>query len=235
MPAKVKIQTFLPNGNYAANSDIEFFNRNAIAKDRKTGWTTTDTNGEYEWEDMDTGITGNTYEFTATFTDSLTGVIYLGKVTRRIRRDDTVKVNLRVTSLGEVFQLRLNKDDLETVTNLDSNGEIMRVVKELAETAKGGLSHATIMLESYIVEAFIIIKLKRSSKWNRSREKYGLGKLLGEQDVQTLLGGELYRRVSLLNELRTPAVHPKQSGSVMEEAALGLGLIRDMIRGWITD
>ena len=234
MGATISIEAKLPDDTPASGADITFTNRSAKFKDAKNWSGTTDKLGICDWDYMDKGTfgLGDIYVFNASYVDPKNGKAYVGNKTARIKKDQNVRINLREAHLGETFQLKISNEDLAAVSSLPGGGEIISVIRELAVTTNNKLSHASVMLESYIVESFIRVKLKQSDDWSDSYEKLPLGALLERNEVKELLGESLLRRVNILNELRRAAVHPKDVGTYFEEASIGIGLIKDLIKGW---
>lgn len=234
MGVELTVTARLPMGQMASGAEISLFNRSAKFKDSQNWVGTTDDDGKCIWEDMDNGILGlgDIYDFKVTFTDPSNGISFIGNKTARIKHSQNVIVNLREAEMGETFDLKISKDDLSTVSKLSGGNELLSVIKELSITTKNRLSHASVMLESYIVESFIRNRLKDKGLWKDSYERNSLGVLLDKDEVKEILGDSLHRRINILNELRTAAVHPKGVETYFEEASIGLGLIRDLIRDW---
>lgn len=232
MSATITVEVNLPDGSAAPGSDISIFDESMIYKDA-IDWTgTADGKGICTWEDMATGALGDMYIIKAKYTDPKNGNTFIGEKKARVKKSQTIKVYLRQAHIGEVFQLKISQDDLKTISVLPGGEELHSVIKELSVATEKKLSHASVMLESYIVEFFIRTKLRLDEKWKDNYEKLPLGALLDKEDIEKLLGPSLFHRVSILNEFRTAAVHPKEVGSYFEEAALGLTLIKDLIKLW---
>ncbi|OWP56911.1 MAG: hypothetical protein B2I17_03405 [Thermoplasmatales archaeon B_DKE] len=234
MGVTISVTVVLPDGNPASGSDITFLNNSAIFKGSKNWTGTTGKEGTCIWNDMDKGNfgLGDIYVFQANYMDPTNGKEYIGNKTVRIKRDQNVLINLREAQIGETFYLKISNEDLSIVSTLPEGDEIVSVIKELAITTKNKLSHASVMLETYIVESFIRARLKQKNNWNDSFEKLPLGALLKEDEVKKMLGTSFSRRVSILNDLRIAAVHPKGVGTYFEESSIGLGLIKDLISDW---
>ena len=234
MGVKLNVTAKLPMGQVASGAEILLLNRSAKFKDAQNWVGTTDDEGKCTWEDMDNGTlgSGDIYDFKASFTDPSNGKSYIGNKTARVKRSQNVVINLREAEMGETFDLKISKEDLSIVSKLSGGNELLSVIKELSITTKNKLSHASVMLESYIVESFIRNRLKNKGLWKDSYEKNSLGVLLDKDEVKEILGDSLHRRINILNELRTAAVHPKGVETYFEEASIGLGLIRDLIRDW---
>lgn len=234
MGVKLTVTAKLPTGKITSGADISLFNRSAKFKDAKNWVGTTDGEGNCIWEDMDNGTLGmgDIYDFKASFTDPSNGKSYFGNKTARIKHNQNVVINLREAEMGETYDLKISKEDLTLVSGLLGGNELLSVFKELSITTKNKLSHASVMLESYIVESFIRNRLKDKGLWKDSYEKNSLGVLLDKDEVKEILGNTLHRRINILNELRTAAVHPKGVETYFEEASIGLGLIRDLIKYW---
>jgi hypothetical protein len=234
MGVRVSVTVKLPGGSLASGSDISLVNRNAKFKDSQNWNGTADSEGNCIWEEMDSGTfgLGDIYDFQASFTDPSNGKSYIGHKTERIKKDQNVTIYLREAHMGETFELKISKDDLTAVSKLSGGEEILSVIRELSVTTKDKLSHASVMLESYIVESFIRNRLHDKGLWKDNFEKISLGMLLEKAEVKEILGGTILRRISILNELRTAAVHPKGVETYFEEASIGLGLIRELIRDW---
>lgn len=232
MSATISIETVLPDGTPASGSDISFQNESAKFKDAINWSGTADRSGICVWKDMDTGILGDMYFFKASYVDPKNGTTFVGEKKVRIKKDQVVKLNLRTAYLGEVFQLRISEEDLKRISHLHGGEEILSVIKELSIATQYRLSHAAVMLESYIVESFIRIRLIQQEHWKEDFERFTLGQLLEEQDIKELLKPNVLRRVKILNELRRAAVHSIDIGSYIEEAALGLSLIKELIKEW---
>lgn len=220
----------------APGADIWFTNTSAKFKDAKNWRGTADPHGICTWNNMDKGTfgLGDIYEFHASYIDPKNGKAYTGEKTERIKMNQKVLINLREAHLGETFQLKISSDDLAVVSALPEGDEIISVIKELSVTTKNKLSHASVMLESYIVESFIRTRLRQNGGWKDSFEKLPLGALLDQEEVENLLGESFYRRVKIMNELRKAAVHPKEVGTYFEEAIIGIGLMQDLIKTWFS-
>jgi hypothetical protein len=234
MGVRLTVTAKLPKGAPASGADISIVNRSAKFKDARNWIGTADSEGNCNWEDMDTGTfsQGDIYDFQASFTDMGSGKSYIGNKTARIKQSQNVIINLREAQMGETFDLKISKEDLSAVSKLAGSNEILSVIRELSITTKNKLSHASVMLESFIVESFIRNRLKEKGSWKDSYEKLPLGVLLDKDEVKEILGAALHRRIKILNELRTAAVHPKGLETYFEEASIGLGLIRELIRDW---
>lgn len=234
MGVTISVTVVLPDGIPASGADIVFLNRSAKFKDTKNWTGTTDKDGSCIWNDMDKGTfgLGDIYVFQVNFTDPDNGKSYIGNKTVRIKRNQNVLINLREAQMGETFDLKISNDDLAIVSALPGGDEILSVIRELAVTTKNKLSHASVMLESYIVESFIRVRLKQKDHWNDTLDRLPLGVLLEKDEVKEILGPSFLRRINILNELRRAAVHPKEIGTYFEEASIGLGLVKDLIRDW---
>ncbi len=234
MGVTISVTVVLPDGIPASGADITFLNRSAKFKDSKNWTGTADKDGSCIWEDMYSGTfgLGDIYFFRANYTDPNDGKSYIGYKTIKIKRNQNVLVNLREAQMGETFDLKISNDDLSIVSSLPRGDEILSVIKELAVTTKNKLGHASVMLESYVVESFIRIRLKQKNQWDNTLDKLPLGALLEKDEVKDIIGESFLGRVKILNELRRAAVHPKEVGTYFEEASIGLNLVKDFIKDW---
>jgi hypothetical protein len=234
MGVRISVTVKLLGGLPASGADISLFNRSAKFADTKNWVGTADSEGICVWEEMDSGTLGlgDIYDFQAKFTDPTSGKFYIGSKTERIKKNQNIMIHLREAHMGETFDLKISKDDLDQVSKLPGGDEILLVFKELSIATKNKLSHASVMLETYIVESFIRNRLKEKQLWNDTFERLPLGVLLEKDEVKETLGSSYLKRIDILNQFRTPAVHPKGIGTYFEEAIIGLNLIRDLIKDW---
>lgn len=230
MSASIKVVVTLPDGNPAAGAKVSLYNESAVFNSVKDWHGITDKNGTCDWESMNTGAFGDIYLFKANWVDQKEDLIFSGEKRERVKRDITVKINLKVAGLEEIFQLNISKQDLDNISTIDDGPEVVKVIRELSVTTKSKLAHASVMLESYAIESFIRTLVKRNNKWSDSMETLTLGQILDNDVVKNLINTDLYRRIKLFKEFRNPATHPKQIGSYFDEAIIGLELIREFIK-----
>ncbi len=166
MSASIKVVVTHPDGNPAAGAKVSLYNESAVFNSVKDWHGITDKNGTCDWESMNTGAFGDIYLFKANWVDQKEDLIFSGEKRERVKRDITVKINLKVAGLEEIFQLNISKQDLDNISTIDDGPEVVKVIRELSVTTKSKLAHASVMLESYAIESFIRTLVKRNNKWS---------------------------------------------------------------------
>jgi hypothetical protein len=93
MGGKVTVQVRQTDGKNVPGARILAINHDAWSKQHKEWNGTTDTSGDYTWPNMDTGLLGDRYTFTAAFQDEK-GNKWSGESSHRIKGDSMVTVTL---------------------------------------------------------------------------------------------------------------------------------------------
>ncbi len=224
-----------PDGKPASGASVNLLNRNAYSSAAKNWKAITDSEGIYNFHNMDTGTLGNIYDINAKHVDKESARIWIGEATAKIKKDTTVVVNLRELYLEEYAALELGQGELNFLNNIEDGDVLIAVIIELASTLARNLSHASISLTSYIIEAMIRIKMTLNKNWDKDWDTYTLGQLLGEDKVQKLLGNKFLKRTQIFNQLRILAIHPKGADSIMHDARMGVDLMKSMLKTWFND
>lgn len=230
--ANVEVMVTFPTGETAPGSTITIFSRSEIYQDSKQWSATSDGSGKYVWPNMNTGLLGNVYEFAAKYVDPENGNIWLGEAVIRVKRSLTVKINLRKAYLNEITRTQLDISTIEFLSNLEEGDAFIDVLRELSTSLALELSRSAIALSAYLVEGFIRVKLKLDEEWQAKFERRTLGQLLEESAVKQALGNKVYRKALLLNESKVLALHPVGTRSIIEEAYIGVQLMKDIADSW---
>jgi hypothetical protein len=96
MGGKVTVQVQKPDGTKIPGARIVAVNHDAWAKQHKEWHGTTDASGVYTWPNIDTGLLGDRYTFSAAYEDGRDGK-WAGESSHRIRKEAliTLTVNKR--------------------------------------------------------------------------------------------------------------------------------------------
>ena len=100
MSGKVTVQVQKPDGTRVPGVKIVAINHNAWSPKHKEWHGTTDTLGTYTWPNMDTGLLGDRYTFSAALEENGDGR-WTGESTHRIRHDTTITLTMRKAITGK--------------------------------------------------------------------------------------------------------------------------------------
>jgi hypothetical protein len=93
MGGKVNVEVRQTDGTAVPGARILAINHDAWSKQHKDWHGTTGTDGNYTFPNMDTGMLGDRYTFTAVFVDGK-NVKWAGESSHRIKGDSTITLTL---------------------------------------------------------------------------------------------------------------------------------------------
>jgi hypothetical protein len=93
MGGKVTVQVRHVDGTNVPGAKILAINHDAWSKQHKEWHGTTDSSGDYTWPNMDTGMLGDRYTFTAVLIDGK-NVKWAGESSHRIKADTVVTLTV---------------------------------------------------------------------------------------------------------------------------------------------
>lgn len=224
----------LPDGKPASGASITGTNTNAWSSGAKSWSGTTMQDGTHTWENIDTGLNGNKYDFYCRYLDS-NGLEWVGEASDRIFSVPSgiiKQITLRHKFLDEDIDFTLRADLEGEIAKNEDGHEILTAIKEMGLAIKQGMSHSAMALSTYIIEGLIITKAKKESLWRDEWNKYTYGMLIEEAAIKPLIPTQIYDRLKALNHLRVIGVHFKGVGSFIEDAKSGAAAIIYLAEAW---
>ena len=228
------IKVTFPDGSTAVGVNITGINRDAWTESARYWYGTTNLDGSYTWDHIDTGINGDKYDFTCRYVDSK-GSEWKGEASDRIFTRPATQIKtivLRQPFLDEDLDFTL-PGEIESVIAGNQNGnEILAAIKEMGLAIKQGMSHSAIALSTYIIEGLIIMKSKENKIWKTEWNKYTYGQLIKEEEIKAIIPADILERAIALNHLRILGVHFKGTSSIIEDAKSGVQVILFLAKTW---
>lgn len=231
---KYIIRVKFPNGEVASGAQIEGINRDAWATSARFWNGTTQDDGSYTWEHIDTGVNGDKYDFYCRYLDA-NGIEWKGEASDRLFASQMAlikEITLRQPFLDETLDFSLPTDIEDSISKVEFGGELVASVKEMSFALKKGMAHSALTLSTYITEGFLRARAERLGKWKSDYERLTFGQLIENREIQELLPIGILDKMKALNQLRKPSAHFKGLSSAVEEAHIGAQIVTTLASDW---
>lgn len=219
-----------PGGTRVSGARVFCHNQSTIHKEFREWYGGTDKDGLFDIQNLENGW-GDKYDFDAQFVDEA-GVEWRGTTSDRIKNDTEKKIILHIAYPDEIGKINIPRQISEDLQKDEDGKILLNAISELQSAIRNRMTHATLVLSTYIIEGMIRIVAKRKGIWNPEFEDKTYGQLIHCKELEILFDKRLLEKARGLNAFRIGGAHFTGLQSFMAEGQVAIVIVQTLLPSW---